>query len=372
MKSFVRTGREAIKHDYSSLWSFLDRIGYSLKNLDAGNPNLEELFTVLQTISTAIWYTSRKEYIESVGDDFAKMRPIDLLLSFIIEVLDAPSLSARSRPCKYHRRLFSSLRPGDTIITFNYDLIADFSLRAEHNWNEAGGYGFACHSRMVDLNSKGLFDINMPCDVALLKPHGSLNWQLEKYSLPSPLAGEPSVLQYRRKPIREELLGRQLTGEGLGVRVEVTALDDIEDHCYNYLPIDAFHLNRKLLGGMNADERHLFFSDGVTIYNSAFIVPPSAYKFGSNDIPADLIEIWAHMNTALSTAGEILCIGYSFPLTDVEFSSLFRLALLQNSRSGLEVKIVNPDPSVAEKIVSMIPGTRVKHVATSFSEYEVH
>lgn len=189
MSAFVRTGRGIARFNYAPLWTFLEHIGYPLDSIESGNPNLEELFTVLQTISTGIWYTSRDDYWDSVGEDFARMRPVDLLLSFIVEILDVPSVSACRNPCLYHRKLFSELQPGDTIISFNYDLIADTALRKEVYWDEAGGYGFSCISRIKELDSKGLFDTGMRCDILLLKPHGSLNWRLQNEWLP-PLADD--------------------------------------------------------------------------------------------------------------------------------------------------------------------------------------
>lgn len=370
MRSFVRAGRKTVKSDYSCLWSFLERIGYSLDSLEEGAPNLEELFTILQTISTGIWYNSREDYVESVGEDFARMRPIDLLLSFIIEVLDIPSASACKTPCKHHCKLFSRLQVGDTVISFNYDLIAESALREEISWDEAGGYGFSCHSRIKDLDSKGLFDTEMPCDVALLKPHGSLNWRLETDEV-SALLDDDAPVHRLLRPIREELLGHKFGRRGEPrKRISLVALDDMDGRCYaGYLPVEAFELDKKFLAKMTKEEGHRFLQDGVKIHGGAFIIPPAAYKFGSMNIPPDLVEIWSHMNTAIATARKVVCIGYSFPPTDVEFGSMFRLAILKNQQADLEVEVVNPDPNICDKLTLMVPGVKVAHVATSLSSY---
>lgn len=365
MSAFVRTGRGIVKFNYAPLWTFLERIGYPLDNIESGNPNLEELYTVLQTISTGIWYASRDDYWGSVGEDFARMRPVDLLLSFIIEVLDVPSVSACRSQCSYHRKLFSQLQPGDTIISFNYDLIADTALRKEVYWDEAGGYGFGCLSRIKDLDSKGLFDTGMRCDVLLLKPHGSLNWRLQNEWLPSMVDDLPS-----RRSIRGELLGdRYGLDTRLRKRISLTAIEDITDHCYDYLPIEAFDLDSKLLGRMTEEEQRMFLSEGIRIHSDAFIVPPAAYKFGDVDIPPDIVEIWSLMSSALSTASRIVCVGYSFPLTDVEFGTLFRLSLSRKRRSDLEIEVVNPDQRVLERLRLMAPGIKIRHAAEFLADY---
>jgi hypothetical protein len=285
MNMFVRAGRNIVKNKYDSLWSFLERIGYSLASLENGTPNLEELFTTLQTISTGIWYTSRADYAQSVGEEFARIRPIDLLLSFIIETLDIPSVSACKKPCMYHRKLFRQLRPGDTVISFNYDLIAEAALRKEVRWDEAGGYGFSCLNRIKELNSKGGFDTARPCDVALLKPHGSLNWRLEEYRLP--VLGNSPIQNFLR-PIREELLGsrpRRQDDESIK-RISLISLDNIKDHCYSHLSIEELKLQKKLLKLMTPEGRRIFLRGGVAIYDDAFIIPPAAYKFTDSDMPS--------------------------------------------------------------------------------------
>lgn len=368
MNSFVRKGREYVESDYDPLWAFLERIGYSLQSLESGNPNLEELFTALQTISTGIWYTSRSDYVKYVGKEFSRTRPVDLLLSFIVEVLNSPSISAISRPCKFHNRLFSKLQQGDTVISFNYDLIADASLRSTVAWSETGGYGFVCGNLIRELGEKGkVFDVDDPCNVALLKPHGSLNWRLEvDYN---PLLSSDDKTFYRTPaPIHRELLGRW-GREKVKENVAVCTLSDIEDRCYKYLPIEDFNFQKTLLPRMTAHERQLFLQNAVQIPTGTYIIPPAAYKFGDADIPQDTVEIWSQMSKALSSARRILCVGYSFPTTDVEFSSLFRLSLLSNSIPNLKIEVINPDPSIVQKLALMAPSVKVRNVAHTLSEY---
>jgi hypothetical protein len=369
MKSFIQDGRRTVKSDYSGLWELLERMGYPMETLDAGHPNLEELFTVLHAISTGIWYRSRTDYVDLVGGQFAKIRPVDLLVSFIVEVLDSPSISALSRPCRHHSRVFETLRHGDTVISFNYDLIAEASLRKTVRWSEAGGYGFACQNYISKMESSGVFDPELPCDVALLKPHGSLNWGV-KYDT-SLLRGQDTLPMSWDRPVREELLGlRRWPGHGREeMQIAVRDLDEIGDHCYKTLAIDAFKFYNTIPEEMTTSERQLFMSGPVSIYRDIYMVPPAAYKFSDPTIPDQVTEIWSHAMTALVQAKRVLCIGYSFPSTDVEFGTLFRLALLRNSNSRISIEVVNPDLQITQTIAAMTPRCRIKHVGRYLSEY---
>lgn len=58
------------------------------------------------------------------------------------------------------------IRPGDTVITFNYDDSLDRELRRVDKWDLSRGYGFR------------LGKAETPSKVLILKLHGSMNWML--------------------------------------------------------------------------------------------------------------------------------------------------------------------------------------------------
>lgn len=64
-------------------------------------------------------------------------------------------------------RLFARnvLKPGDTVMTFNYDVSLDMELKRSGLWNVGDGYGFEVE--------------NLPAhsQITLLKLHGSINWR---------------------------------------------------------------------------------------------------------------------------------------------------------------------------------------------------
>ncbi len=73
--------------------------------------------------------------------------------------------SIRSAPAAHYDELARVLRPGDTVITFNYDLGIERALRAAEKWDIKTGYGFSIDDR------------EKPSPVNLLKLHGSSNWR---------------------------------------------------------------------------------------------------------------------------------------------------------------------------------------------------
>lgn len=99
------------------------------------------------------------------------------------------------------------LKPGDTIISFNYDLVLDQTLSQNCNWSPIDGYGF----------SQPIFDCKYKepkkSDISLLKLHGSINWKVAPYKkglticLNHQTKDEPFFdtleIQSRRRPIKK-------------------------------------------------------------------------------------------------------------------------------------------------------------------------
>ena len=98
------------------------------------------------------------------------------------------SLPPRPAPCALHAKLFSLLNREDTIVSFNYDLVADSSLSAVESLPSPPSRGF----RLKKLGSVKVPQPRTITDPLLtdeevgsgffLKLHGSLDW----LSCPSP------------------------------------------------------------------------------------------------------------------------------------------------------------------------------------------
>ncbi len=109
---------------------------------------------------------------------------------------------AKPRSSKLHRSLLGTLRPGDAIITFNYDALIEESMPAANClWTLRNGYGVDVGGLTHDWAKKWLVEHHHEradrTEIELLKLHGSLNWQL--YSTASiRLKPRPYVVRTRR------------------------------------------------------------------------------------------------------------------------------------------------------------------------------
>ena len=83
--------------------------------------------------------------------------------------------------CEWHDHLVSALSPGDSVVTFNYDCLVDYSLRdiAKRNWDPETGYGLDARGYLDawrDHSGIGRFPVKQ---IKLLKLHGSMNWGMD-------------------------------------------------------------------------------------------------------------------------------------------------------------------------------------------------
>ncbi|MFZ5647147.1 MAG: hypothetical protein ACOY30_05945 [Bacillota bacterium] len=202
---------------------------------------------------------------------------MDLLTLVFNNVISGP-------PCPYHTALASSLRKGDTVISFNYDLLMDSAMeRNVPDWTPGTGYG------LKPLTTGKNRDKEPP--VYLLKPHGSFNW------INCKTCGNAYVLP---------------TGQTqpAGQRPELNRVfGEPEDH-----------------------------------FLERFIIPPSLKK----DVHGKLMQrIWLKAGEALQKARRIVVIGYSLPATDFLVKRLLYRSLSQN-RCLLEFELVDRKNSRAK------------------------
>jgi hypothetical protein len=116
--------------------------------------NLDDFESILEDLMTP-----RAEHKSS----FEIQRPY--LLSNLQEALRLQFEAIRSHPAALYDRLAEVTAAGDVIITFNYDLAVERSLRRSGKWSVRDGYGF-------DLGTP-----EQRSSVQVLKLHGSMNWR---------------------------------------------------------------------------------------------------------------------------------------------------------------------------------------------------
>ncbi|MFZ5650503.1 MAG: hypothetical protein ACOY4I_06580 [Bacillota bacterium] len=195
---------------------------------------------------------------------------MDLLTLVFSKVISGP-------PCPYHTALASSLQKGDTVISFNYDLLMDSAVeRAVQDWTPRTGYGLKSTARGGNPHQEP--------PVYLLKPHGSFNW------IHCKTCGRTHLLP----PSQPGLAGKSSVFNRI--------VGEPEDHLL---------------------ER--------------FIIPPSLKK----DVHGkQMQQIWLKASQALQKAKRIVVIGYSLPATDFLVKRLLYRSLSQNQRL-LEFELVD-------------------------------
>jgi hypothetical protein len=79
-----------------------------------------------------------------------------------------------------HRVILNTLEPGDSIVTFNYDLVIEEAFQSAALWNPRDGYGATMPGITLDWARNWLADRKgdsaSTSEIAFLKLHGSLGW----------------------------------------------------------------------------------------------------------------------------------------------------------------------------------------------------
>jgi hypothetical protein len=151
--------------------------------------------------------------------------------------------------------------------------------------------------------------------------------------------------------------------------VTIRPLDDIKNHAFEGpLGVSTAHFYDELLSKVSEEEQWKFHGVEAPPRNT-FIIPPSINKFGNPNIPEELSQVWSAMRRALVIARRVLMIGYSFPPADLEFNTLFRLSMMNNSVKNAHIQIVDPDQTLADRIRQMTPSIGVERIANTLKEY---
>ncbi len=162
--------------DYQPLFDYLQ----DWKGIDLSNnteADVESIFERVEpTWSLGIYEGDAwQQLARRFGTNLAWVNPVVMLRSYIIDLLLVSSHWLLDSTCPYHDFLATQwLRPGDTVISFNYDLIMDCSLSKRGDWSLESGYGTYLQPQWLPGHSEEDESIDSP--VKLLKLHGSLNW----------------------------------------------------------------------------------------------------------------------------------------------------------------------------------------------------
>ncbi|MFI5096086.1 MAG: SIR2 family protein [Candidatus Acidiferrales bacterium] len=117
----------------------------------------------------------------------------------------ASTVSPKKSPI--HKNILAQLRSGDTIITFNYDLIIEESFSSAELWNPIDGYGIKTSGKTKGWTKRWLQDRQYRSGgskLSLLKLHGSLNWESYPNGTAIRLKPKPYLVSTRNGKTRFE------------------------------------------------------------------------------------------------------------------------------------------------------------------------
>nr|WP_319999903.1 SIR2 family protein [uncultured Draconibacterium sp.] len=295
--------------------------------LDINSIDIESLYENVDAIWNLLPHDSSKEIEEYFkNQDFFFVTPIEFLRSYIIDVIYESTKWLESNSCPLHDSLLRRyLNHGDTIISFNYDLIIDSTLKNTGEWQEKDGYGFNNQN-----NSKYL----------LLKPHGSINWKLIE------TLSESSVKNMFQENSEKDLK-------------EIIGIKSVE----NYFAEKHYRLATNFLeiGRMHYKHVGEKFKEFRTLHNNEFNYPYLIYPMLSKPYKemtfGQLKNVWEKMYKSLLECDEVTSIGFSF--RDEHFNKFIKAASLQRDKE-LKVSIVDTSKDLLSQLESKFDSNKVK------------
>lgn len=271
-------------------------------------------------------------------------------------------------PSKPHMLLVDHLQPEDVILTFNWDTLLDRALAERTAWHTDWGYGVTPRAMFRDgwtpPQRRGEAEANL-----LIKLHGSTNW-LTAYSVTDGTGhivsgqdldpGAFSVFEYAGKPYAC-FKGRYMGG--------------YQPYSYGYYPPNLDAPGRPAPEGWVTVKMSPNFpwnpkgtASDAGLVSMPLIIPPVKNK--SYEFFGTLFKsLWSQAEDALAAADEIIIIGYSFPVTDVQSDQLFRHAFTRRATVP-KITIIDPNPAaVAERMWRDfgVPKDNLDVVASHFS-----
>lgn len=208
------------------------------------------------------------------------------------------------------------VRPGDVVVTFNYDDSLERELRRFGKWDISRGYGFPL----------GMEDI--PSDILVLKLHGSVNWLVS------------------------------LFGGATGGAFLVNPASSMGNH-----PV-IHRADLKFLG-YETFSGHIYQSGGAF---PCLILPGRSKEFFyDTSFGHEFGDFWDHLwsqaSGALRAADKIVICGYSLPGADRRARDL----LFRKPQRGADIEIVSGDQS--ERIAREFINTGFENVSAFKSGY---
>lgn len=244
--------------------------------------NIEEVMTFFEVGANMFDSGTQEHFFYNK----AKNSLLEFMYPFIPMICD-------SQHCEYLQRVFFDLEPKDTIISYNWDTIADFTLSKV---NAIQLKNYAKLMRDDNINPQNYRDLGL-----LLKLHGSFNWMI---------CENPKCTSYKKlkPPFRE---------------------------------------NRYKLLELRETWKCKDCGNGKL---KTLIIPPVNNKMIHKN--QFLKNQWLIAREKLLYTDELIFIGYSFPPTDYYTEWLFRQIYFIEERKKIKITIVNPEYGKRDSLVT--------------------
>lgn len=273
-------GDEALQ--FNHIFDFIEKLwGVPRDRVQGSDLDMEEVLTLLN--------------IEMEEDVPGRNRLLHAYQEYLLLMALTFDKILYGEPCPNHRLIATSLRPGDSIISFNYELLMDYALHnlksEDTQWYIQDGYGIECEHLASNEGVKSAINQRVSKDptnlgektsnIKLFKLHGSLNW------LYCPECGKLYAYEH------SDAKGHSVVIHGMANMINCST-----KHCCHKL--------------------------------SRVIIPPTLMK-NYQSIPF-IPKLWHEARHVLQEASEIIVIGYSFPTTDFRSNWMFRKAMVDNKK----------------------------------------
>jgi hypothetical protein len=244
-----------------------------------GTANLEELLTYLElygsfpgtSFDTEPWSPADSDDVRRLITEKFQYHQWDLSASVWYASTPVDPLAADIDLVRRVSECWASLiKPGDVVITFNWDILHERILWPSRLWSYVDGYGFQCGGQ--GHNDDGT-------KVLMLKLHGSVNW----------------VQRNPSEPVEE-----------------IAHLGDFFPGARDSHPRDSF-------------------SQAQTDSGRKLVLPTYLKDISSNKA---LLDLWTRAHGVVAMAKELFIIGYSLNPVDHPARLLFGTALSENAALG--------------------------------------
>ena len=210
-----------------------------------------------------------------------------------------------------YQKFCHKLQDGDTVVTFNYDVVIEQGLWEQNKWTFLDGYGLKKDVNNFQAPFGGAYPSDLPTEslIKVYKLHGSLGW-----------------------------------------------IDDSNNQIiFRGMP-DYFQDYRLLYCEKNLYAKGARWDEGTT-----FIEPTYVKRFNCKP----MLDLWKQSFQALQQSDEIIIIGYSLPEADAFARTLLASGVFKAASS---ITVVNPDASVFDNFERILDKKIIKK-KMSFEEW---